>query len=191
MEDDDLLPIVDGTGKDELKKLYSWTREEAMKAQEKWWQEDHTSKERGPLFKWIAAKTLKGLYEQYKSGKKKVILDVFYICSLHDLAIPKWCSDGLVEAVRKVHHYSAASWDDAFGRPYPKGTHLAAKRQKWEKAPEVYYRIQEIRKHDPSIPIDGYLFETVGKELGIGGKTLTEEYYYLMKNSIYNIHKEK
>lgn len=38
--------------------------------------------------------------------------------------------------------------------------------------------ILDIKQTTPDTPIDGYLFEKVGRKLGIGGKTLTEEYYY-------------
>ena len=42
----------------------------------------------------------------------------------------------------------------------------------------VYNIVKTMRERDPSVPIDGHLFQTIGMELGIGSKTLTEQYYY-------------
>jgi len=83
-----------------------------------------------------------------------------------------------LSSYRQVRHYRAKSWDDVFGQPHPKGIHLKTKRQEREKPHSVYRIIEQIKKEDPSTAIDGALFERVGKELGIGGKTLTENYYY-------------
>jgi len=88
-----------------------------------------------------------------------------------------------LKAYRKVRQYRAKSWDDVFGRPHKKGTHLDAKEQERKKSLPAYNRIKEIKRNDPSIPIDEDLFAIVGKEFG-RSKTLIAEYYYKWKNKL-------
>ncbi len=176
MIDNELLP-TEGPGRKDMLELYSWDLETACRVQNEW--EDNNGAGRGPLFRWIGAEELKGLYETYKEKKNPaLIIEVLHICSLNSLPLPRWCEMGFLKAYRKVRQYRAKSWDDVFGRPHKKGTHLETKRQEREKPHLVYRRIEEIRKNEPLTAIDGDLFERVGKELGIGAKTLTESYYY-------------
>ena len=79
--------------------------------------------------------------------------------------------------------FEAKSWDDVLGRPYRKGIHHEARRKRRQYRKVVYDRILEIKKAEPDTAIDGALFERVGRELGIGGKTLVEEYYYSVKKN--------
>ena len=115
------------------------------------------------------------LYEKEKNPA--FILRALFLCSFRSLPIPEWCEHAFVTSVRKVTRYKAKSWDDVFGKPHPKSTNLFAKRQRLEKAPLVYDRIRKIKRESPETPIDGFLFEKVGREFGIGGKTTTEEFY--------------
>lgn len=173
---------TEGQGRDEMIKFYSWSFEDAWAAQEAWQGVDTHIKGRGPFFRWIGAGELQGLYEIYRKGNKAAVIEALYVCSLNSLPIPRWCEMAYLSAYRKIKHYKAKSWDDVFGRPHPKGTHLETKKQEREFAFKVYNRIEQIKRDDPSTPIDGYLFERIGREFGIGGKTLTEGYYYKEKN---------
>ena len=159
-----------------LEELCSWSVEDAIKAQ-KGWKDDRLS--RPPLLRWQGAQNLKALQKIYlESENPAVIPEALYFCSLNDFSIPEWCAYAYLQAFRKVRHYKAGSWDEVFGRPHPKGTHLGSRRQRREKEFEAYNMISDIKRTEPDTPIDGYLFEKVGRKLGIGGKTLTEEYYY-------------
>ena len=142
---------------------------------------------RGRLFfsRWEDAQYLVKFEKYYDETKDpSIIPEAIYLCALNDFSIPEWCAMAYLSAVRKVKFYQAKSWDDVFGQPHPKGTHLGAKRQIREKQFIVYDRITKLKDADPNIPIDGYLFEKIGRELGIGSKTLTEEYYYSAKKMI-------
>jgi hypothetical protein len=177
----DHLPM-EGLGREDMTQLYVWSFEDALKAQE-----EATTKDpniaRGPFHRWLGAQELKDLFELYKSGNKDAIIEAIYVCSLNSLPIPRWCEYAYLAAYRKVRHYKAKSWDDVFGHPHKKRTHLEAKRQEREKSFPVYQRIRQIKRENPSIPIDGLLFEEVGQQFNIG-KTLTEEYYYKWKKRI-------
>lgn len=178
---EDFLPIREAW-QAEMVELYSWNMEDAVSAHEIWLKNRPAdSIERGPICKWLAAQELKRLGEIFRQGHQEAILDALYVCSQNDLPAPKWCALAFLNASREVQHYRAKNWDDVFGEPHPKGTHLEAKRQKREKMSAVFLRVKEIIETEPGTPIDGCLFEKVGREFGIGGKTLTEQYYYAAK----------
>ena len=69
----------------------------------------------------------------------------------------------------------ARSWDDAFGSPHPKGRHRNAVRLEKLKY-KVHSRVRDIHKKE-GVSINNELFERVGKELGLGGKTTVSELY--------------
>jgi hypothetical protein len=180
--DDEHLP-VEGPGRADLALLYSWSFDEAWSAQEAWeTKHDPEAYGRGPLYRWLGADELKVLYGYHKEGKMWAVLEAFYVCCLNSLPIPRWCEFAYLASYRKVREYRAKSWDDVFGKPHPKGTHLATKKQERENRWKVYRLVEQIKRDDPKTPIDGCLFERIGKQLGIGGKTLTEQYYYYEKN---------
>lgn len=178
---DEALPVSKGAKK-EVRALSKLTLDEAMKAQETYAKDNLYDK--GPLFRWLALQELAETHKLYKSGQEEAIMEALYICTFNSLPVPLWLEMAFLNAYRKVRQYRAKSWDEVFGKPHRKGTHLATKRQEREKSLLVYYRIREIKESEPQTPIDGSLFERVGRELALGGKTLIEEYYYKWKNKL-------
>jgi hypothetical protein len=167
---------------DTMLNLYKWTFDDAAAAQTKFENENPGTVAKGPLFQWQGAQELIELYESYHAGDKGAVLKALHICFFTHLPIPRWCENAYLGAYRSVKFYNAKTWGDVFGSPHKKGAHLSTKKQETNYSFRVYDRIKQIKEEDPSIPIDGFLFESVGKEFGIGGKTLTEEYYYKWKN---------
>jgi hypothetical protein len=171
--------------KHSLKEMLSWSQERAIKEQLSWSEdpENQNNNERMPIQRWQDAQALKELKIIYADSKNpKAITEGLYYCMMNDFEVPRWLKMAYIHAFRKAKlHYEAKSWDEVFGLPHPKGTHLASKRQRREKKFAVYNEIRKIKAFNPKTPIDGYLFEKVGKKLGIGGKTLAEEYYYEVK----------
>lgn len=178
------LPFHDGSGSKKLSRLYAMAEDEAIEETLSWIEEDHPPQARLPIDRWTAAQGLKKWHERYKDGDRGAILESLYLCTLNDLPIPSWVTLAYLKAFRDVYHYRAKSWDDVFGQPHAKGTHLEAKKEEWEKSLRVYQRIKKIKQKNPDTPIDGHLFETVGKEFGTGGKTKTEQWYYKWKNKL-------
>jgi hypothetical protein len=185
----ELLPNM-GNGHDELSELYKWSYADAVKAQDIYELQNPEPIDTNnpgiifnePFSRWQAAQELMELYDSHKKGDKGAILKALHVCFIHRLQIPRWCETAYVNAYRKVNFFQAKTWQDVFGNPHKKGTHIATKKQEKEMSFRVYDRIGQIKKDDPSVPIDGWLFEKVGREFAIGGKTLTEEYYYKWKN---------
>jgi hypothetical protein len=102
------------------------------------------------------------------------------------MPIPIWVQIGFVMSYKRIMEYKAESWDDVFGRAHKKGIHLESARKKREMMISVYMRVEQIRKEEPSTPIDDGLFERVSEELEIGGKTLAKECYYAIKKFLSN-----
>jgi hypothetical protein len=150
------------------------------------WESSHKSSQcfEGPLYQRLAKINLEELYNNYQAGDKQALLEAMHLCMGHAIPLPLWCKTAFSSACREVYDYKAKSWDDVFGHPHPKGMHLGAKREEREKYLQVCQRILQIKKDDPSRAIDGDLFETVGKEFGIGGKTKTEKWYYTYKDEV-------
>lgn len=171
---DDYLP-------EELRTLYAWTFEEAQRAQKEWDKTEHDQRAKGPIFRWDAVQKLKELADHFKeTDDKNIILEAVFLCAMNGLPMPGWCSMAYVEAYRDVWFRAVTSWDEAFGKPHPKGTHAFDHRTERNNSFKIYQRIQEISKEEGS-HVDGNLFLRVGLEMGIGGKTKTAELYYAAK----------
>jgi hypothetical protein len=119
------------------------------------------------------------LEDWYKRGNKTAILMGIVTCIDFDQKIPEWCQDAFLDAFTEVRAFGAKSWDDVFGQPHKKGMNLDAARKARLFGHQVWARVEELKKDGDAV--DGYLFERVGKEFGIGGKTLAETYYYQEK----------
>ncbi len=177
---DDYLPIEE-VGEKAYRVFYNWTVEDAKRAQESWSSKAHPPNAHGPLFQWDAALKLKELADDYLStGEKARILEALFICNMSQMAIPRWCSSAFIDAYREVWFKAALSWDDVFGEPHKKGAHANDIRKTRRDALKVYDRVEELNNID-RVPIDGAMFDQVGRELGIGAKTKTAELYYSVK----------
>ena len=88
-----------------------------------------------------------------------------------------WLSKAYIGRYDQVLNCKVDSWDIAFDRPFPKGSHLNAIKKKRVLEFQVFNEVRDIFAQSPDTPTDKNLFEDVGKKLGLGA-TLTEEYYY-------------
>ena len=135
-------------------------------------------------FKAKAADDLRILEKRYKETKDgNLLLEALYLCSKRDLPIPAWCRGAYISAYEKVRFYQVQgnSWNEAFGRPYPKGTKLPVKREHLELNIKVYLRIREILDSEPGTPVDNALFDRVADEFGWSNRTI-QGVYYKVKN---------
>jgi hypothetical protein len=109
-------------------------------------------------------------------GDGFAMLAAIYKCANRDLVMPEWLAREFIRRYYLVLSCRADSWDDAFGRPYPKNARLHALRKQRELKPAVWLEVQAILHREPETAIDAQLFERVGAKLHLG-KTLTEKYY--------------
>ena len=173
----DHLPM-DVADSQELSRWYSMTEHQAMNATLK---QHGEGSARMPIQKWLAAQELKYWQAKHAKGDKAAVLEGLYLCTLNDLPMPRWLVYAFLAAYRAIRQYEARTWDEVFGKPHKKGTHLAAKRDEREKAIQIYQRVKQIKATNPGTAIDEALFERVGDEFGVGRSTANEYYYKVKK----------
>jgi hypothetical protein len=122
------------------------------------------------------------LRSEYEGGNKAALPEMIWHCVLYDQPVPPWARDAYVEVYSSVMSGGASSWDAVFGKPHPKGKHIDSIWRKNRKY-EVYWRVMEIHERDGDA-IGDELFERVGRDLGIGGKTVVEELYSKVARTI-------
>lgn len=128
-----------------------------------------------PIFQWAARFSLDDELARLNAGDRNAVLGALRICANHGLPMPDWLARAFIQGYDLVLSRQTGSWDDAFGKPVPKGAHLAAMRKRRNKATAVWLEVRKL--HAEGWPIDDGLFEKAGKRLGIG-KTLAGEFYY-------------
>lgn len=66
------------------------------------------------------------LRERFEAGDKNAVMRCLNYCLRHKppLKPQPWAADAFVEITQRVYECEVGSWDEAFGRPYPKGTRL-------------------------------------------------------------------
>ena len=132
-----------------------------------------------PFLQVLAAREILALKDDICDGSGFVVLEAIRMCVTHGLVAPEWLAYQFNRRVDAVHFARVGSWDDqsAFGRPFPKGTNLAALRKARTGRLAVWLSVVTKLRESPETPIDKSLFEAIGQPLGFG-TTLTEKYYY-------------
>jgi hypothetical protein len=137
------------------------------------------------FFQYIAVQHCKTVLkvEIERTGSGFAVLAAVRKCGECGLPLPDWLVSEFNKRYDPVLNCRVKSWDasESFGKPYPKGTKLAAKRKKRVLEIAVWNEVMKILKAEPETPIDAHLFERVGQPLNIG-TTLACEYYYSVKN---------
>jgi len=121
------------------------------------------------------AEVLEILKKIFEGGEKRALLNAIYYCCLLKRPLPEWLQLAFLDAHDSATGYDIKSWNDAFGRPHPKGTHVIKEKRHFEIRNVIMQRVQELASE---MPIDKDLFEKIGKELGIGDGTTVSEIYY-------------
>jgi hypothetical protein len=121
------------------------------------------------------------LCEAYKQGRKGALLQAIELSILHRRPLPDWASEAFDHAYSFVMMGGAHSWDEVFGQPHPTGKHLLKIGRENRKF-EVWRRVRQL--HEEGAPIDSGLFERVGRETGLGEKTVISELYYKVEQLV-------
>lgn len=137
---------------------------------------ERESLEEGYYLKWLIYNAdIKPLQKDFEAGHKAALMMCIRLCAEYGLPLPAWAAIAYIEAFDSVRSLKYLSWDDAFGKPYPKYTNASSLKKKIRLASVIWSAVTNERKAGRSI--DGGLFEAVGRRHGVG-KTLAEEYYY-------------
>lgn len=91
-------------------------------------------------------------------------------CAMNDLVMPDWLARAYLTRFRAVAHFFADSWDSekSFGKPYPKGTQMSAKRRQRVNLIKVSLAVANAIDRDPERAIDAGFWEEIGKGVGEG-----------------------
>jgi ribulose 1,5-bisphosphate carboxylase large subunit-like protein len=134
---------------------------------------------RGPLFQQVAAQTVLAMRARIEANDGLAVLEAVATCALHDLVMPDWLAREYLRRWRLVTHASMASWDDAFGAPWPKGikrSHLARKRQRDLAKHIVFNAVTQFVMMHPDSPLDPE-WDRIACEAGVS-KSLAQDLYY-------------
>jgi hypothetical protein len=117
------------------------------------------------------------------------VLHCLSICLANDLTPPKWLRDAFIQRHSTVVNAQGASWDDAFGRPWPTRTRLASERQAMRLKKVIHAAVLNLVRNDPALPIKRDLFERVGEMPGIhkSGATVERLYYKALSDGLPNV----
>lgn len=129
-----------------------------------------------PLAQWLAASRVQGMRERIAAKDDSYVLPALSLCLQHGLVAPDWLVSEFRDRYTAVTQARLASWDDAFGRPHPKGQQLGKIRHRILLRAKAHGLVIQRLRNDPSTPIDQGLFESIGKQLEIG-KTQAEDLY--------------
>ena len=99
-----------------------------------------------------------------------------YLCAQHGLPMPDWLADAYCRAYERVMCAEVASWGEAFGEPWPKGTQLRRVQIRNQRRGRIFRDVLAALVADPSTALDDALFERIGITNDVG-KTLAKELY--------------
>jgi hypothetical protein len=100
-----------------------------------------------------------GCRELYEQGNHWCLMQTIALCAEHRVPLPDWAASAYLKAYKDVGSAQAMSWDEVFGRPWPKGTHKSAAQRESKLRNKVGMRVRQILQDEPGTPIDSGLFE--------------------------------
>jgi hypothetical protein len=127
------------------------------------------------------AEVLEILKEIFDGGNKWPLLYAIHQCLLLKRPLPEWLRLAFLDAYDSATGYEIKSWDDAFGRPHPKGAHIEKQKRHLKLRYVIVQRVEELRSE---MPVDKKLFEKIGKELGIGRSTTVSDIYHEQRRQL-------
>jgi hypothetical protein len=124
------------------------------------------------------------LKERFEAGDKSALLSAIYHCLLLKRSLPEWLRLAFLHTYEAHARFEIRSWDEVFGRPFPKGTHLETEKRNAELRPLIIERVEALKAERP---IDKGLFEEIGRELKIAGTTVSDIYYDKRSRELYEM----
>lgn len=121
-----------------------------------------------------------------EAGDKRAVLRAIYICSIYNMPMPDWTRRAFLAAYNAILNVDAKSWDDVFGRAFPKGVHWNELKKHAELKNAVYREMclaniegESLTSSKPKkgkSSTDG-AFEKVANKLNISPGTVIELFY--------------
>lgn len=119
--------------------------------------------------RWAAAQNLRELEGRAASLNGGEVLDLVADCAAHGLVIPSWLAAEFLERHGLVRGFHAKSWDDAFGKPFPKSARLTSVRKRQERMRRLSKLVMGFVLSSPQAKLDP-MWDEWGKLLGVSSK---------------------
>ncbi|VTU29478.1 hypothetical protein H6CHR_03203 [Variovorax sp. PBL-H6] len=112
------------------------------------------------------------------------VLHCLRLCLANALHVPRWLADAFIGRHSRVVDAEVCTWDEAFGRPWPPHTRLAAVRRQRQLKNKVHAAVWRLITEEPDVPIARDLFERIGEMRGIDvcGSTAEDLYYQALRD---------
>ena len=101
--------------------------------------------------------------QKFEEGNKAVLLMALHQCLLMKKPLPEWLRLAFIRAYQSATAFEIRSWDEAFGPPHKKGTHLETRKQHAKLRYLVAFHVYSLRAIGRSI--DKGMFEEIAEEL--------------------------
>jgi hypothetical protein len=111
--------------------------------------------------------------QRLRNGDNAALLDVLFYYIVRGTQPPTWVKLKFYDAYAEVYDGHASSWDDVFGKPWPR-RHLDDLRGQKNLAAPIIECIEELRKTDS---VDQELFERAADRIGTGARQVRDLYY--------------
>jgi hypothetical protein len=138
---------------------------------------DHENRRR--LLPWRAGggeyhDELDELGRSYATGKDPgAVLDAIRFCFVCRIDVPEWARRAFLDIHARGKTGEFKSWDEGWGRPLTKGQF-----ERFNRDLVAWFQVREkIEARPAGEPIDDELFEKIGRDLGIGGKSTVKRIY--------------
>jgi hypothetical protein len=115
---------------------------------------------------------------RYAAGEKGILLYVLAVCADSKLPheLPDWAKQALTDAWDRYSDGTLESWDEIFGKPFLGKRRGSSDRAVAARQLKVWTEVRRRVYQGQSLGDD--LFEAVGRDLGIGGKSTVNRIYY-------------
>ena len=117
----------------------------------------------------------KMLRRSFEAGDKSVLLWTINTCLELRRPIPEWLRAAFLEAYEAADRFEIRSWEEVFGRPVPKSTHLKPRKRDAALPLIILEHVEALKRAGRKVDKD--LFKEVGKEWGINATRASEIYY--------------
>jgi hypothetical protein len=98
-------------------------------------------------------------------------------CAMAGIPMPVWLAGELTRRVNRVFIGGATSWDDAFGKPWPKNRKVAAHvHRRRIVIPRVSAAIRAAVQANPAAAVDKDFWEGIGVEAGVSATAAENAY---------------
>jgi hypothetical protein len=122
--------------------------------------------------------------DRYNAGDKQILLWAIDDCAQRGEPVPEWAAEALSDILYRMATGEFATWDDAFGKIFANGYRQGGMRT-LSRMFDVWFRVKQLSGEGQ--PIGDGLYDRVGRELGVGGKTTVANLYREVERDLHGV----